>query len=180
MFNLQYLYKKDFGKLVVNNINVRDWRETKEYEERFNKTAIESSKNCGIIDEFINEEEAVLKRKNLIRIVRSNLLSASNNKWRYEIKNDSLQIAEKLKFQDKIEYNVYRVPIYKLWRVSKEDDVLTLYTKGKELLSNRFGYRALFTSQAKIKSNASNPKTVELFNNLKELSQLNCFLKSIE
>ena len=137
-------------------------------------------KDCGIIDSNYNQKTAIKEHAELLQKIKQQLASANQKDWKYDIKQDTLQIAQKLKVNQKAEYNIYKLPIKKLANVTKGNNTLTVYTKWKAILINRYGYKKGVAGELSISPNLSKKEIQQLFSELQRLSQINCYLNTLE
>ena len=84
--------------------------------------------------------EAVFKLKPLLN-------SKNTNYKKVEIRNDTLQLSEKISVKGKVEYNITKFPLKKLVDVTFSFKELVIYTRRKEIVVERYQYKKLNTSQ---------------------------------
>lgn len=179
IFNLRYRDEKSFGELSVNQVSPKGWGRNKGDEDGFNQIKLIDPEECGISDSQYSQEKAIKERRELLIKIQQELSSMSSSAWKFELRNDSIQVAEKIRFNGKAEYNIAKTPIYKLANITISGQKITLYTLYKSIYVNRFGYKPLNTSQVEITSDLMKIENIELANQLKRLSQINCFLGTL-
>lgn len=179
IFNLQSLPEKNYGELEVMAINHRDWKESKAFEENYTEQDFNNVKNCNILDGIYNKEEAQLEYKALLKDIRQMLSANSDTKAKHTITQDTLSVTETITFNNKTEYNKYKMPLKKLADVSKNGNKIALYIKWKDIEVNRFGYKPGKSGEFNITSKLSENNTNTLYEKLKRLSKINCFLKTL-
>lgn len=79
--------------------------------------------------------------------LKSSLNSKNTNHKKIEIRNDTLQLAEKISVKAKAQYNITKFPLKRLVDVTFSFRELVIYTKRKEVLVKRFQFKKLNTSQ---------------------------------
>ena len=102
--------------------------------------------------------------------LQQELSSISTKNKKFEIKNDTLHMADKISVKRKVHYNISKFPLQKLVNVTTSFKELIIYTKWKEIVVERYQYKKLHTSQITILKRlkkGEHTKLIALFKQLK-------------
>ena len=139
------------------------------------------SNSCGSKDYSFTQQQAIKERTALLARLKQLFSTTTKNKTKLNITNfNNLEVIEEITFNNKTEYNMYKLSLEKLANVSLNENKLTIYTKRKDIEVKRFGYKSLKGGQFTVASNLSKEKNQELYSQLKLLSSINCFLQTLE
>ena len=105
--------------------------------------------------------------------LQQKLPSISSKYKKFEIRNDTLQVATKISVKNNPQYNITKFPLQKLVNVTTSFKELVIYTKWKEVVVERYQYKKLQTSQITILKplkKGEHTKLIALFKQLKTMN----------
>lgn len=133
--------------------------------------------NCTI-DTILNsnllyDKQQQNKWNETIFKLKSLLNSKNTNYKKIEIRNDTLQLAEKISVKGKEQYNITKLPLKRLVDVTFSFKELVVYTKRKEILVKRFQFKKLNTSQLTLFKKIKKEESKELMELFQKLIKIN-------
>ena len=107
------------------------------------------------------------------------LLNGKNTNYKkIEIRNDTIQVTEKISVKGKAQYNITKFPLKKLVDVTFSFKELVIYTKRKEVVVNRYQYKKLKTSQLTLLKNLKKGNSKMLMELFQQLIKINIVANS--
>lgn len=164
-FFIQYLNKKDRGKLIIQGVNKKGYGRNKGDE-------FHSLRNRKII--YLTKE-GESQRKQIINKI-NNFLSENNySNEAYTTNADTLTIKRKITVNGERQYNYLKTPLYKLADVGyyRSENKITLYMNSKCIEFIRYKQNNVKGGQVTLTFTLDNSKTKELFKLFKELKEFN-------
>lgn len=128
---------------------------------------------CGLLKNSSDAKNLQIEWNETVLKLQQELSSISTKNKKFEIKNDTLQMADKISVKRKVQYNVSKFPLKKLVEVTTSFKELIIYTKWKEIVVERYQYKKLHTSQITILKplkKGEHTKLIALFKQLKTMN----------
>lgn len=128
---------------------------------------------CGLLKNSSDAKNLQKKRNETVLKLQQELSSISTKNKKFEIKKDTLHMADKISVKRKVQYNISKFPLQKLVNVTTSFKELVIHTKWKEIVVERYQYKKLHTSQITILKplkKGEHTKLIALFKQLKTMN----------
>lgn len=136
-------------------------------------TFAQKTSDCGTPSD--NTENLQKKWNETILELKPVVSAISTSNKKFEIRNDTLQTATKIRVKGKTAYNITKFPLKKLVAITTSFNELVIYTKRKEIVDERYGYKKLKTSQITILKQLKKGEHQNLIDLFKKIKALNYF-----
>lgn len=134
---------------------------------------------CGLSSNHSGAKNLQKKWGETILELKQELSSISTKNKKFEIKNDTLHMADKISVKRKAQYNILKFPLQKLVNVKTSFKELKIYTKWKEVVVERYQYKKLKTSQISIIKKLERKKHIKLIDLFKKIKTMNHYREKL-
>lgn len=134
---------------------------------------------CGLPKNSSDAKNLQKKWDETIIKLKTELSAISTSNKKFEIRNDTLQLATKINVDKKTQYNTSKFPLKKLVAITTSFNELVIYTKRKDIVVELYQYKKLQTSQITVLKKIKNKEHKKMITLFKQLKTMNRFRKKI-